>query len=123
LVRTDIFNQRIGKFNGCIVDWKLKARVNLDYFIKLLTLSVSIFSCFGGLAEGLLCNRRNHTKTFTYEFHTFCVIKPALSWLRLLIAGLLLQRVRFDSQPFHAEFVMNEITLGEVLTDYFGFLL
>jgi len=61
--------------------------------------------------------------TFTYEFNTFCMMKSALSWLWLLIAGLLLQRARFDSQPLHVEFVMDEITLGEVLPDYFGFLL
>jgi len=39
------------------------------------------------------------------------VIKSAFSWLRLLIAGLLLQGARFDSQSLHVEFVMNEITL------------
>jgi hypothetical protein len=74
------------------------------------------FPCIVDLAEGFLCNRRNLTKTFTYEFHTFCVIKSALSWLRLLIAGLLLQRASFDFQPLRVEFVMNEITLGEVLS-------
>jgi hypothetical protein len=114
LVRTYIFNQGIGKFNGCIGDWKLKARINLDYFIKLLTLSVSVFSVLVALREDFCVT--DAISEVTYEFHIFIfwLVKFAFSLLRLLITGLLLQKARFDARAHHVEFLMNKITLGEV---------
>jgi hypothetical protein len=45
------------------------------------------------------------------------VIK-AVPWLRLLVAGLSLQRPVFDLGSVHVEFVVDKVALGP---EYFGF--
>jgi hypothetical protein len=52
------------------------------------------------------------------EHWTICMLKPNL---RRLVAGFPPRRPCFEPESSHVEFVVDEVALGQVFSEYFGF--